>query len=102
MGFLDQARERQTVESEPLRELQRVEHGGKVLAVCERSGGSLVLARESERGLYPGGANKPANASEKRSREHGTERILKPTSRSQTSPTRWRPGSCSPASRPRP
>jgi hypothetical protein len=79
MGFLAQARERQEVAAEPLRELQRESVNGKVLAVCERSGGSLVLARESERGLYPGGANKPADASEKRSREHGTEKVLKPT-----------------------
>jgi hypothetical protein len=80
MGFLDQARERQTVESEPLRELQRVSVSGKVLAVCERSGGALILARESERGLYPGGLSKPASEGDKRSREHGTEHVLKPTS----------------------
>lgn len=79
MGFLADARERQTVETEPLRELQRESVNGKVLAVCERSGGALILARESERGLYPGGKSKPADASEKRAREHGTEKLLKPT-----------------------
>lgn len=79
MGFMDQARERQATESEPLKELARESVNGKVLAVCERSGGSLILARESDRGLYPGGLSKPASEGDKRAREHGTEKLLKPT-----------------------
>ena len=78
--FLAAAREReQSKTTEPMRELQRVTHAGKVLAVCERADRTLVLARETERGLYPGGLTAPASDGDKRSREHGTERILKPS-----------------------
>lgn len=78
--FLAAAREReQSKTSEPMRELQRVSVSGKVLAVCERADRSLVLARESERGLYPGGLTAPASEGDKRSASHGTERVLKPS-----------------------
>lgn len=78
-GFLARARENAARESEPLRVLSRVDASGKVLAVCERSGGVLVLARESERGLYAGGASAPTESGEKRDRENGTERYFKQT-----------------------
>lgn len=76
-GFLARAREQAA--SEPMRELQRVTVNAKTLAVCERAGGTLVLAREHERGLFPGGNAQPAGDAEKRSRDHGTERYMKPT-----------------------
>lgn len=78
-GFLAQATQVPERDSAPLKELARQSHAGKVLAVCERAGGVLVLCRERERGLYPGGLANPANEGDKRAREHGTERFLKPT-----------------------
>lgn len=80
VDFLAAAREReQSKQTEPMRELQRVSVGNKVLAVCERADRALVLARESERGLYPGGLTAPATEGDKRSAANGTERVLKPT-----------------------
>lgn len=71
-GFLTDAVARESQASGPaLRELQRAEISGKVLAVCER-GSTLVLAREREVGKV--------GADGKRSRENGTEKVLKPTS----------------------
>jgi hypothetical protein len=71
-GFLAAAREReQSQESEPLRELGRATIRGKVLAVCERGDGSMVLARVRERGKQ--------GEDGKRSRDHGTEEYVKPS-----------------------
>lgn len=54
-----------------LREVERVEVNGKVLAVCERADRTLVLARERERGAVGDDG--------KRSRENGTERDFRAT-----------------------
>jgi hypothetical protein len=72
MGFLDEAREQSATESEPLRERDRAEYNGKTLVVAQRSSGTLVLAREHERGVK--------GADGKRSADNGTERVLKATS----------------------
>lgn len=58
-------------ESAPLREVERAEVNGKVLAVCERADRTLVLARERERGAVGDDG--------KRSRENGVERDFRPT-----------------------
>lgn len=78
-GFLSQATQVATRESEPLKELARESHAGKVLVVCERASGALILARERERGLFADGATKAADETDKRSRDNGTESYLKPT-----------------------
>lgn len=91
MGFaLSNAPERSTA-SETLTVLESVEHSRalpdgsalvKRLAVCETSNGTdVVLARESERGLYADGATEPRDETDKRSRENGTEPYWKRTAR---------------------
>lgn len=73
-GFLEQATTVAERESEPLKELARKSHAasGKVLAVAERAGGTLILCREREQGKR--------GEDGKRSRDNGTEKVLKPTS----------------------
>lgn len=79
-GFLAVATERDGQQSaDALKVLERKSVAGRVLAVCERSGGHLVLAVERERGLYAGGAKAPTTDGEKRAKENGTERYMRPT-----------------------
>lgn len=74
MSFLKDATSRETVTAAPLRELARQSHAGKVLAVCERQGGALILCRERERTVKVNGETlKNADGSAKR------ESVLKPT-----------------------
>jgi hypothetical protein len=71
-GLLEQATARESAATtETLREVARVEHASKVLAVAEASGGVLVLCREREVGVVGDDG--------KRSRENGTEKVLKRT-----------------------
>lgn len=75
MGIaLDSARDVAARESDPLREIARATHAdsGRVLAVCETATGTLVLARERTVGSK--------GTDGKRSRENGTEQVLKRTS----------------------
>jgi hypothetical protein len=70
-GLLDTALDRVAVEAEPLKEISRASHAGRVLAVCETPTGTMYLMRERTVGKKgPDG---------KRAREHGTEKVLKRT-----------------------
>lgn len=70
-------------ESTALVEIARITVPGsspaRILAVAKR-GSTYLLTRESERGLFTGGATSAADDTDKRDRKHGTETYLKPTS----------------------
>jgi hypothetical protein len=69
---LDDATQVAQRESDPLRVIETATHtaSGRVLAVCETSSGTLVLARERTVGVKVG---------EKRDRKAGTEQVLRRT-----------------------